>query len=101
MGSPLFPVVANFFMGYFETKSLASAQFKPKLWKIFVDYSCVVWPHGRDKLDLFLNPNSQSDHIKFMMEVEVNGCINFLDVLLSRNEDGSLSHQVFHKKMHT
>ena len=32
---------------------------------------------------------------------EVNNQIPFLDILLSRNEDGTLGHKVFRKKSHT
>ena len=67
-----------------------------------MDDTCVIWPLGREKLNLFLRHlNSLSDSIKFTMEVEVDGFLPFLDILLSRNEDGSISHQVFHKKTHT
>lgn len=34
------------------------------------------------------------------MEFESNGSLPFLDILLSRIDDGSFSHQVFHKKTH-
>ena len=35
------------------------------------------------------------------MELETNMSLPFLDVLISRKEDGSLAHQVFRKKTHT
>lgn len=35
-----------------------------------------------------------------MMEVEVNGCFPFLDILLSIMVDGSTSHHVYCKKTH-
>jgi len=35
------------------------------------------------------------------MEIEENNKIHFLDVLISRKEDGSVSHQVYRKKTHT
>ena len=37
---------------------------------------------------------------KFTMELEENGSIPFLDVLLTRKEDGTLGHEVFRKKTH-
>ncbi len=102
MGSPLSPVVANLFMEDFESKALASSHLLLKLWKRFVDDKGVVWSHGPDELDLFFSHlNNQSAAIKFTMEKEVDGCLPFLDVLISKNEDGSFSHQVFRKKTHT
>eukprot|EP00253_Pinus_taeda_P003009 PITA_03009 len=95
MGSPLSPVVANIFMEDFESKALASSHLLPKLWKRFVDDTGVVWSHGHVELDLFFHHlNNQSSTIKFTMEKEVNGCLPFLDVLISKNEDGSFSHQL-------
>jgi len=38
--------------------------------------------------------------MKFTLEQEVNGSLPFLDVLISRKDDGSFSHQVFQKKTH-
>ena len=61
-----------------------------------------MWPHGKEKLDaFFLHLNDQSRSIKFTMEYEVDGSLPFLDVLISRKDDGTFSHQVFRKKTHT
>ena len=49
MGSPLSLVFANIFMEHFESRALSSSLFQPKLWKRFVDDTCVVWPHGKEK----------------------------------------------------
>jgi len=85
-----------------EARALSSTYLLPKLWKRFVDDTSVVWSHGHDELDLFFHYlNEQSSAIKFTMEKEVNGCLPFLDVLISKNNDGSFSHQVFQKKTHT
>ena len=35
------------------------------------------------------------------MELEENGSIPFLDILISKRNDGTLSHQVHRKKTHT
>ena len=96
MGSPLSPIVANLFMEDFESKAISSALFQPKLWKRFVDDTCVIWPHGKDELDrFFVHLNSQSNSIKFTMDFEVDGSLPFLVVLISRKDDGSFSHQFF------
>lgn len=102
MGSPLSPIIANLFMEYFETRALNSTPLKPKWWKIFVDDTYVICPHGRDKLVIFKKHlNILSNLIKLTMEIDINVILPFLDILLSRNANGSLSHQVYRKKTHT
>ena len=102
MGSPLSPIVANLFMEKFKKESLDSYPLKPSRWKRYVDDTNVVWPHGEDELRKFLTHlNNISPNIKFTMELEENRSIPFLDVLLTRKEDGTLGHEVFRKKTHT
>lgn len=58
----------------------------------------VIWSHAQEELDFFFDHlNNQS----FTMEKEIDGCLPFLDILISKNSDGSLSHRVFWKKTHT
>ena len=45
--------------------------------------------------------NNQSNHIKFTMEIQENIRLPFLEVPITKREDGSLSHQVYRKKTHT
>ena len=67
-----------------------------------IKYTDVVWPHRRSILAQFLEHlNSQNNNIKFTVETEENRSLPFLDVLVSRNKDKSVSHQVFRKKTHT
>lgn len=102
MGSPVSPIVANILMEDFKSKALASSCLPPKLWKRFVDDTGVIWSHGQEDLDIFFQHlNNQSSSIKFTMEQEVDGCLLFLYVLISKNGDDSFSHQVFWKKTHT
>ena len=54
MGSPLFPVPPDIFIEEFETSSLLTADLQPSLWLRYVDGTFVVWPHGRDALQDFL-----------------------------------------------
>ena len=102
MASPLSPVIANIFMEHFESRALETAPLKPHFWKRFFDDTFVVWPHPKDTLVPFLNHlNRHSPHIQFTMEIEQNNSLPFLDVLVTCNDNGSLSHQVYRKKTHT
>ena len=53
MGSPLTPMVVNLFMDDFESKALASSPILCKMWKRFLDDTCVIWSHGKEQLELF------------------------------------------------
>jgi retron-type reverse transcriptase len=54
-GSPLQPVIANFFIEDFEKKTIEQATHKPICWFRYVDDTFVIWPHGQNKLIEFLN----------------------------------------------
>jgi len=102
MGSPLSPVIANFYMERFEDVALSSAVMKPTCWLRYVDDTFVIWSHGKDELDRFLTHiNSIHKNIQFTMETENNNKLPFLDVLVSRREDGTLGHCVYRKPTHT
>ncbi|XP_075923264.1 uncharacterized protein LOC142924610 [Petromyzon marinus] len=102
MGSPLSPVVANVFMEKFETDAIQTATLRPTLWKRYVDDTFVIWPHGQPALDQFRDHiNSIHPAIRFSMEVEKDGKLPFLDVLIKRRHDGSMSHSVYRKATHT
>ena len=87
MGSSLSPMVANFFMERFENDALRSATYKPFVWLRYIDITFVIWSHGREKLERFLNHiNSIHPYIQFTMETENNRKLSFLDVLITRAE---------------
>ncbi|XP_071441730.1 conserved oligomeric Golgi complex subunit 3-like [Hetaerina americana] len=102
MGSPLSPAIANFFMEDFEEKALRTAKLRPRYFFRYVDDTFIVWPHGPAALNEFLeHMNSVHPNIRFTMEKEDNGQLPFLDILIKKREDGTLSHSVYRKPTHT
>ncbi|KAJ8925412.1 hypothetical protein NQ315_009244 [Exocentrus adspersus] len=80
MGSPLSPVVSNIFMEDFEKRDINSYNLKPSLWVRYVDGMFIVWPHGRDTIESFLQHlNSIEESIKFTMETKKDGKLAFLE----------------------
>nr|XP_022909662.1 uncharacterized protein LOC111420848 [Onthophagus taurus] len=99
MGSPLSPVIANFCMEMFEEEALKKS---PKLWLHYVDDSFVIWQHGKEQLQEFLDHlNSQHPMIKFTMETETAKQLPFQDVLVTRKTNGSMELGVYRKKTQT
>jgi len=102
MGSPLSPVIANFYMEDFENRALQLATYRPTCWYRYVDDTFVSWPHGLDRLQEFLQHiNGLHKKIQFTMEIEEGGHLPFLDVDVYRRNDGSLGHKVYSKPTHT
>ncbi|XP_054723405.1 uncharacterized protein LOC129233402 [Uloborus diversus] len=102
MGNPLSPVIANFYMEFFEQKALASTTKKPEIWFRYVDDTFAVWSYGEEDLQLFLQHlNNIHPRFQFTMEKESNNQLPFLDVLVTKKEDGTLGHQVYRKPTHT
>ncbi|XP_069678727.1 uncharacterized protein dlp [Periplaneta americana] len=100
MGSPLSPAVANLYMEDFEHRALENAPLKTS--SLVVEDTLVVWPHGEEKFQEFQEYlNNIHPNIQFTKEVEKDGCLPFLDILISRKSDGTLGHRVYRKPTHT
>ena len=101
MGSPLGPVLANIFMCHFEEKWLTKSRFCPSLWFRYVDDTFTTFD-SKNNANEFLNfLNSRHDSIKFTIEFEEDNEIPFLDILLKRCPDNTLSTSVYRKKTFT
>lgn len=86
MGSPLGPTLANSFLCFHEAKWLANcpAEFKPILYRRYVDDTFVLFK-STDHVSKFQEyMNSQHANIKFTSEIERNGKLPFLDVLVEQ-----------------
>jgi hypothetical protein len=97
MGSPLYPVIANF-----EERALKQAIHKPLCWFRYVDDTFVIWPQGTEKLERFLDHlNGLHRKIQFAVVMEKNGHLPFLDLNIYRRTDVSLGRKVYRKSTHT
>ena len=54
MGTRMAPNYAIIFMHYIEETILNTSPLKPRIWKRFIDDIFMVWQHGKDTLDDFL-----------------------------------------------
>ena len=100
MGSPVSAVIANVFMEDFEERVIASAIYKPKIWKRYVDDTFTIL--DRDQVDGFLQHlNNQQPTIRFTMETEKDNRIPFLDTPVIRDSNGVLTTSVYRKPTHT
>ncbi|KAK5638773.1 hypothetical protein RI129_013068 [Pyrocoelia pectoralis] len=101
MGSPLSPAIADIYMEDFENKAIFTFPLKPKCWYRYVDDTFVIWQHGLDNLNDFLQHlNNIHPNIKFTMEIEKQNQLPFLDILVTKIEN-EFSYTLFRKQTHT
>ena len=67
MGSPLAPVLANIFMGFYESKYEYNLN-KPKFYLRYVDDILVAFDKEEDSLDFLNFLNKRHPNIKFTIE---------------------------------
>jgi len=89
-------------MNDFETKHMPELlKLGVLYWIRFVDDTFVVIKN-REQAEIILEfLNNQHKTIKFTMEKEVNGSINFPDVKITRNNDNSISTSTYRKPTFT
>ena len=99
MGSPLAPVLANIFMGFFESKWLTEYNLnKPKFSVIFVDDILAAFDNEQDSLNVL---NNRHPNIKFKIEKQIDHSIAFLDVCISFINNQNLTLQIYHISTYT
>ncbi|XP_022101529.1 uncharacterized protein LOC110985087 [Acanthaster planci] len=89
-------------MESFEEEALQSCppDCRPTLWKRYVDDTFVIAP--QDQTSRLLNHlNSLKPSIQFTIENEQDNSIAFLDTMVHREPDGSLTSTVYRKPTHT
>ena len=98
MGSPVSGLIAEAVMQRLET--IALPQITPKLWVRYVDDTFVILKR-KDIERTHGLINSVFRGISFTIETENNNQLAFLDVLITRQDNGSLQTSVYRKKTHT
>ena len=96
MGNPLSPVLSNIFMEFFENKYLSRIKPPEVVWLRYVDDILCLWPRNQNVDDFLENLNSLVPSIKFTVEVENEGILPFLDVLIHR-DDRNLRFSIYRK----
>ena len=96
MGSSVSVTVANLVMEEIEQNALSTFESPPRFWKRYVDDTLTVLPANTVER-FFTHLNSIKSHIQFTVEVESDGKLPFLDVLLMHDLDGSISTSVYRK----
>ncbi|XP_055543040.1 uncharacterized protein LOC129728615 [Wyeomyia smithii] len=99
MGCKLSPLLANVFMSDFE-EAAGKENYFPRVWKRYVDdvFAPVKERYLPQTLDLL---NSRHNSIKFTVEREVEGKLPFLDLMITRKEDGTLKFGIYRKPTST
>ena len=101
MGSPLGPILADFFMAMLETRQLKDTIANFHVYQRFVDDIFCVADSNCDIGDILQRFNTAHESVQFTVEVEQEDRIPFLDVLLTRKCDGFIERCVYRKKTWT
>ena len=103
MGSRVAPPLAIIFMDAVESVMLTSANHQPAIYLRYIDDIFGVWRHGSDSLtEFFDHLNSFHPSLKFSIERSDQSEIKqvpFLDTLITLNENGSLTTELYIKPM--
>ena len=98
MGSALAPILANIFMGFYESKWLNEHNLnKTKFYFRYVGDILAAFDKEQDSLNFFNSLNKRHPNKKFTIEKQNNHSIAFLDVFISGINNQNLTLQAYHK----
>ena len=98
MGSPLAPVLANIFMGFYESKWLNEYNLnKPKFYLRYVDDILTASDKEQDSLNFLIFLNKRHLNIKFTIEKHIEHSMAFLNVFISGINNQNLTLQTYDK----
>nr|CAH8870068.1 unnamed protein product [Trichobilharzia regenti] len=97
MGSPLGPILADFFLAKLENGPLKGVINDMDFYCRYMDDTFVVMKDENDAMNILDKFNDAHSAINFTIEKESNDSISFLDVFMVRREDGTLRRSVYRK----
>ena len=101
MRSPLATVLANIFVGFYESKWLNEYDLnRPKFYLRYIDDILAAFGKQQDSLNFLNFLNKRHPNIKFTIEKQVNYSIPFLDVISGINNQ-NLTLQTYHESTYT
>ena len=94
MGTKMAPSYASLFMGKFEDDKLSDYHHQPLIWLRFLDDIFFIWQYSeKELLDFIEYLNGAQPSIKFTYQHSTEKA-TFLDVEISKNNDGTLDTSV-------
>ena len=94
MGSPLAPVLADIFMGFYKSKWLNEYNLnKPKFYLRYVDDILAPFDNEQDSLIFLYFISNRHPNIKLIIEKQINHSIAFVDVFISGINNQNLTLQ--------
>ena len=97
MGSPLGPLLADIFMAKLENGPLKPMLDSLPTYVRYVDDTFIICNDNIGPHELLNVFNDSHKAIKFTVESEIDGCLPFLDVLLTRQHEGHLTRTIYRK----
>ena len=102
MGSPLVPVLANIFTGFYEFKCFNDYNLnKPKFYLRYIDDILAASDKKQDSLNFLNVLKNGHRNIKFTIEKQINHSIAFLDAFISGINNQNLTLETCHKSTYT
>ena len=102
MGSPLTHVLANIFLGFYESKWLNEYNLnKHNFYFRYIDDILAAFDKEQDSLNFSNFLNKRHSNIKFTTEKQINHSIAFLHVFISDINNQNLTLQKYYKSTYT
>ena len=102
MSSPLAPVLANIFMGFYKSKWLNEYHLnEPEFYLEYADDILAAFDNEQDSLNFLDFSNNRHTNIKITIEKQFNYSITFLDVFISGINNQNLILRTYQKLTYT